>query len=754
TGAFGETEAATPGAANLCPPPAGWDGIVINEIESSGGDPGDWVELYNTGNGAVDLTGWIVKDNDDSHAIEIAAGTVIGAGGFVVVYTDTAVNGFGLGNPDEPRLFLPDGVTLVDSHAYTEHAPSTTYGRCPDGTGEFVETFASTPGAANDCSPVRINEVDSTGADPVDWVELTNAGSEAIDVSGYILRDNKDTSEIVIAPGTTIEPGAYLAIDVDIDGGFGLGAADAARLFAADGVTLLDSTTWAEHAATSWARCPDGIGAFEVAQSVTKGQANDCVGLVSATAWPGGADVDEVSAPGAFGQDMSGLAFEATGVARGTLWAVNNGSGTLYKLEWDATADQWVPASGEWAAGKTLRYSGGAGKVDAEGVGLVAGSSANGVYVATERDNTASSVSRPSVLLFDASASGTELTATAEWNLASLLPALPANGGLEGIAWVSDADLTSRGFIDESTGGAYDPAAYAGHGNGLFFVGVEGTARIYAVALQAGGTASLIATIDPKLALVAEVAYDAASGALYAVCDDACAGEIHDMKIAQEGPLAGSFQIVASYLNPAGMDDKIANEGFAIGTCTSGVAPTFYADDSETGGTSLREGTMACVSAPFEPTDPGAGGGSGGPGEVNPPAEAALTPETQGAIQPQGGTTFEQGQTVTITVGTQYAGQTVEGWIFSTPTYLGTSVVSAAGTATFTIPADLPVGTHRLVVTDSAGTVIGWTYVQVEALAATGGTAESTGMPLLPWAAALILLGAALVVIRRRQRKA
>ena len=593
TGAFGETDAATPGAANQCPPPAGWDGVVINEVESSGGEPGDWIELYNTGDAAVDLTGWIVKDNQDGRTLAIEPGTTIAAGGFHVVYTDVA-GGFGLGNADEARLFLPGGVTLVDSYAYAEHA-DITYGRCPDGTGEFVDTFGATAGGANDCSPIRINEVDAKDADPVDWVELVNVGDAPVDVSGYILRDDKDTNGVAIAAGTTMASGEYLTVDVDVDGGFGLGGADQARLFAPDGTTLLGSTTWTEHADTSWARCPDRVGAFEVSQSVTKGEANDCVGIVPVSPWPGNAGVTAVSAPNAFGKDMSGLAYEATGVGRGTLWAVNNGSGALYQLLWNAEAGQWLPASDDdWSAGKTLRYPGGGGEVDAEGVGLVGGSSANGVYVSTERDNAASSVSRPSVLLFDVSASGTELTASAEWNLVDILPTLPANGGLEGIAWIPDADLTARGFLDENTRAVYDPARYAGHGDGLFFVGVEGTARIYAVALQEGGAASLVATIDPKLALVAEVAYDAASGLLYAVCDEACDGEIHAMAIAQSGPFAGTFQNVASYANPAGMDDGIANEGFAIGTCSNGVAPTFYADDNATGGISLREGLIYC----------------------------------------------------------------------------------------------------------------------------------------------------------------
>ena len=36
--------------------------VRINEVESNGGSPGDWVELINTGTAAVDVSGWIVKD--------------------------------------------------------------------------------------------------------------------------------------------------------------------------------------------------------------------------------------------------------------------------------------------------------------------------------------------------------------------------------------------------------------------------------------------------------------------------------------------------------------------------------------------------------------------------------------------------------------------------------------------------------------------------------------------------------------------
>ncbi|MBW8872112.1 MAG: lamin tail domain-containing protein, partial [Leifsonia sp.] len=42
--------------------------IVINEVESSPPNGGpDWVELKNTGATDVDLAGWSVLDNDDTH---------------------------------------------------------------------------------------------------------------------------------------------------------------------------------------------------------------------------------------------------------------------------------------------------------------------------------------------------------------------------------------------------------------------------------------------------------------------------------------------------------------------------------------------------------------------------------------------------------------------------------------------------------------------------------------------------------------
>ena len=137
------------GGTDICAAPP----VVINEIESSGGVPGDWVELFNKGAAPVDLSGFIFKDGDDTHVYTIPAGTTIAAGGYLVL--EEAQFGFGLGTPDAVRLFMPNGTDLVDSHSWTPHATPTTYGRCPNATGGFIITSSVTKGAANDCSVRR-----------------------------------------------------------------------------------------------------------------------------------------------------------------------------------------------------------------------------------------------------------------------------------------------------------------------------------------------------------------------------------------------------------------------------------------------------------------------------------------------------------------------------------------------------------------------------------------------------------------------
>ena len=107
---------------------------------------------------------------------------------------------------------------------------------------------------------------------------------------------------------------------------------------------------------------------------------------------------------------------------------------------------------------QALRYPGGTGDPDAEGVTFAGGGSSGGPYVSTERNNSANTVSRNSVLRFDPAVAGATLTATNEWNLTADLPVVGANLGMEAITWIPDTFLVSHGFYDESKNTPTTPA--------------------------------------------------------------------------------------------------------------------------------------------------------------------------------------------------------------------------------------------------------------------------------------------------------
>jgi len=594
TGPFLTTTAPTKGALNSCPAPTAT--VVVNEVESSGGVPGDWVELFNNGTQAVDLSGYFFKDNDDSRTFTIAAGTAIQPGSFLVL--EEAQFGFGLGAADAARLFAPDGVTLVSSYTWTAHA-ATTYGRCPDGTGEFFTTTTSTKGAANDCRvAVVVNEVESSGGVPGDWVEFFNPSPLPVDLGGYIFRDNNDAAGYVIPAGTSIAGGGYLVLD-EAQFGFGLGAADAARLFAPNGTTLVDGTSWTTHATTTYGRCPNGTGAFATTAEVTKGAANVCPGEVPIRPWPGTEAIQVVDAGGVFNGNLSGLAYQGSGSATpGVLWAARNGPGSIFRLLWDGAI--WTPdAVNQWGMGKLVRYPDGTGEPDAEGITFLGSGATVALYLATERNNQASGVSRNSILRFDAGALGNTLVATHEWNVTSDIPATGPNLGLEAITFIPDAFLVGAGFRDESTGAAYNPALYPDHAGGLFFVGVEATGMIYAYALNHANSSFVrVASIASGFAGVMGLEFDAELGILWATCDDGCGGQAALLEIDDTpgAPTEGRFVVTTFLARPGGMPN-VNNEGFALTPlveCVGGVRPVLWADDNETGGNALRRGGLTC----------------------------------------------------------------------------------------------------------------------------------------------------------------
>lgn len=251
--------------------------VRINEIESRGGVPADWIELFNASSTPVTLDGWALRDENRNHVYAFPASTTIAPNAYLVV--EEAALGYGYGDSDGARLYAP-GDVQVDAYSWTVPA-AVTYGRCPNGAGPIVDTALSTKGAPNVCGPAPaprplINEVESQarGGQP-DWVELFNPGTDTLDLTAWTLRGNGSSAIYPFPSGTSLAPGQYLMIDQTVFG-FGLGASESVRLFWVDGTTQIDISTWMGHAAITWGRCPNGTGTFRNTSASTPGATNGC----------------------------------------------------------------------------------------------------------------------------------------------------------------------------------------------------------------------------------------------------------------------------------------------------------------------------------------------------------------------------------------------------------------------------------------------------------------------------------------------
>lgn len=763
----------TPGADNDCVLPD----VVINEVESNG-DATDWVEIVNRESAPLDISGWILLDNDPiGHAADVtpvAAGTVVAPGGRFVF--DGGIHfSFGLGGADTVTIRSASGITVAE-YSWTAHAQGV-YARCSDGVGELRDVALSTKNASNACgNPVRINEVESDGGSPDDWIELVNPTGSPVDAAGLVLKDDDDTHVYTLPAGSTLPARGHLVVE-RADLGFGLGGADSVRLFERE--TLLDSTTWTAHAVATWGRCPDSTGVFGPTFTSTKGAANVCE--APAVAWPGVPDARVVDTAPTFLSDSSGLDSQVT--ADGTfLWAVDNGTGTFWKLR-VAEDGSATPATG-WENGKRARFpkdasNAGAAGPDAEGI-TVAGD--DFVYLATERDNSAKGVNRNTVLKVDPNAPGPDVVANQEWDLTASLPAVAANVGLEAVEWIADTDLRTR-LIDQNTGALYDPARYPGHGAGLFFTAVEDNGHVYAFALNADGTHALVAEIASGLPAAMALDWDSALGVLWAMCDDGCHGD--GAQVTLNGTVTPD---VVRISRPTGLPDT-NNEGFATLPVALGGASTrpawWFTDGLSVG--ALRVGGLPTVAGPVDPTPtptptasptpmptasptPTATPSATATPTVTPSPTATPTPTAGGTVQPLPGDQLTganrgpvrapgsavAGSPISVVVDADRAGQRVQVWLYSTPTLLAETTVDAQGRVAVTLPAGVT-GSHRIAVYALDGTLLGWAPVEISASSATapGSALASTGGTIATGSAVaggILLLAGLTVMIARRRR--
>ncbi|MEP6645830.1 MAG: lamin tail domain-containing protein [Saprospiraceae bacterium] len=231
------------------------DDLIISEINynsAAGADAGDWVELKNQTESAIDLSGWNLRDDNDEHNFRIPAGITIPPGEYFVFCENvSAFNtqyplitnkigdmGFAFGNKgDGVRLYDADTILQL-SFCYDNKLPWNTSasgegytleladanGNLNDPFNWFAGCLGGSPGGPYDpnctLSAVPITPVSEllVYPNPIDdqviikFGETNLADIRLTDIWGKVLQEKKVTSDKAVFSTELLAPGIYFMV--------------------------------------------------------------------------------------------------------------------------------------------------------------------------------------------------------------------------------------------------------------------------------------------------------------------------------------------------------------------------------------------------------------------------------------------------------------------------------------------------------------------------------------------------------------
>ncbi len=248
----------SPGAVNCAAggsEPISGNTITITEVMANAldEDTGEYIELYNYGDTAINVLDWRLDDGDATDTLQALYGgsTTIPAGGYamildaeyandygslagvVLLTTDDTTIGSGLATTDPIRLRAATGTRTVDSFSFPFNPGNgISVEKIDLVVGDVPQNWIaspcnSSPGAVN-CAWGGGNTAEMTSthvtisevmANPIaegsgEFIELFNAGPVAVDVSGWVLTDGDaiDILQGYQGGATSIPPGGYAVI--------------------------------------------------------------------------------------------------------------------------------------------------------------------------------------------------------------------------------------------------------------------------------------------------------------------------------------------------------------------------------------------------------------------------------------------------------------------------------------------------------------------------------------------------------------
>jgi hypothetical protein len=268
---------------------AGAGVLVLNEALPIKTGGAGWVELFNPGATAIDVSDMSLSDSPGTpRKFVFANGSSVPAGGYLVIDCDpllaaSATNtGFALPTLGGGVYLFEKtaaGGGLHDAVTYGLQIPDFSLGRSPNGSGAFAlcvptRGTLNTSAALGGIAGVKLNEWFANPTVPPGFFELYNTGAQPVALGGNYLTDQlADKTKSLIPPLSFIggSGGArWRALIADNDGGatpghvnFSLNSAgESIGLFSGAGVQLDAVTFGSQTVGVSQGRFPDGTSAI------------------------------------------------------------------------------------------------------------------------------------------------------------------------------------------------------------------------------------------------------------------------------------------------------------------------------------------------------------------------------------------------------------------------------------------------------------------------------------------------------------
>ncbi|MFT7580531.1 MAG: hypothetical protein ACI9MR_002202, partial [Myxococcota bacterium] len=263
----------TPGAENCASQPSNVTTqvrIAINEIMANpiSETTGEFIELYNFGDTAIDVSGMRLSDGDANDVVAAWQGgsTMLEAGQYGVILDPDYASGYsfpldallltiastttlgnGLANNDPISLLTANGLSVIDTYTHPFNAGNgRSVEKVDPGLIDLASNFVgstcasgSSPGAPNCVTqdgvmPTVVADLFITEvmANPLDedtgeYIEIFNFGDDAVDLADFRLSDgDKEEKLQAFGGGTTVLPslGYALIVDSEYAGQYTIGA--------------------------------------------------------------------------------------------------------------------------------------------------------------------------------------------------------------------------------------------------------------------------------------------------------------------------------------------------------------------------------------------------------------------------------------------------------------------------------------------------------------------------------------------------